>query len=203
MNPTNLKDICERFARKLLEEKYDPSSGRTIDGVRINHWHEALQEAEGKDPGHALASECYYTWKTTRLQALALSPDVLALLKELRSSYKLLLLTNGEKQTQWEKIEAVKCEGLFDVVVVGGEFAEQKPAVSIFNHCFELLRVEPQNCIMVGDSLDTDIQGGINAGVQATVWIKKSNGSPADNGITPDYTISSVLNLPSILAHLR
>ncbi|XP_062851331.1 N-acylneuraminate-9-phosphatase [Trichomycterus rosablanca] len=203
VNHTNLKNICERFARKVLQETYDPSSGQTIDEVRINHWHEALQEAEGKDPGRALASDCYYTWKNTRLQALALSPDVLAMLKELRSSYKLLLLTNGETQTQREKIEALKCEGLFDAVVVGGEHAEQKPAMSIFTHCFELLRVKPQNCIMVGDSIDTDIQGGINAGVQATVWINKSNGSAQENGITPDYTISSVLNLPNILANLR
>ncbi|KAB5581545.1 hypothetical protein PHYPO_G00176930 [Pangasianodon hypophthalmus] len=203
LKDTNTSDICQRFARKLHEERFDPSAGRTIDDVRINHWHEALQEAESVDPGRALASDCYYTWKTTRLQALALSPEVLTLLQELKCSYKLLLLTNGDAQTQREKLEAVRCEGLFSNVVVGGEHAEQKPAVSIFTHCFEQLGVKPQDCIMVGDSLDTDIQGGFDAGVQATVWINKSTDALPENSVSPDYTIPSVLDLPNVLAKLK
>lgn len=204
LKDTDPSDICKRFARKLYEEKFDPSAGITIDDVRINHWLEALQEVnKSVDPDRALASDCYYTWKTTRLQALALSPEVLALLQKLKHSYKLLLLTNGDAQTQREKLEAVRCEGLFSAVVVGGEYAEQKPAVSIFSHCFRLLGVKPQDCIMVGDSLDTDIQGGINAGVRATVWINKSRGTLPDNGVTPDYTIPSVLDLPNVLAQLK
>lgn len=203
LKDTNTSDICKRFARKLHEEKFDPSAGITIDDVRINHWHEALQEGECVDPDRALASDCYYTWKTTRLQSLTLSPEVLALLRELKRSCKLLLLTNGDAQTQREKLEAVRCEGLFSAVVVGGEHAEQKPAVSIFTHCFELLRVKPQDCLMVGDSLDTDVQGGFNAGVRATVWINTGGGTLPENNVTPDYIISSVLDLPNVLAKLK
>lgn len=199
----NTSDICKRFACKLREEEFDPSAGITIDDVRINHWHKALQEAESVDPGRALASDCYYTWKTTRLQALALSPEVLDLLQDLKRSFKLLLLTNGDAQTQREKLEAVRCDGLFSAVVVGGEHAEQKPALSIFTHCFELLGVKPQDCIMVGDSLDTDIHGGFDAGVRATVWINKSSSAPPENGVTPDYSIPSVLDLPDVLAKLK
>ncbi|KAK1791151.1 hypothetical protein P4O66_002179 [Electrophorus voltai] len=198
----NVDDICKRFTQKLLTEVFDPSGDRSIDQVRINHWQDALHEST-VDPSQGLASDCYYTWKTTRLQTLALSPEVLALLEELRSSYKLLLLTNGDTQTQREKIEAVRCEGLFNSVVVGGEHAEQKPAASIFTHCFELLGVEPQDCVMVGDSLDTDVQGGFNAGVRATVWINKGGRAPPENAAKPDYTISSVLDLPNILADLK
>lgn len=201
LDRANISDICERFIRKLLKESFNPSAGQTIDEVRINHWHEALQEA-GVYPGQDLASECYYIWKKTRLQTLSLPPDVLVLLESLKSSFKLLLLTNGDSQTQREKIEAVGCEDLFDAVVVGGEHAEQKPAASIFIHCFELLGVKPQECIMVGDSLDTDIQGGINAGVRATVWINKE-GASAPQNITPDYNIPSVLDLPNVLTGLR
>ncbi|XP_072534408.1 N-acylneuraminate-9-phosphatase [Salminus brasiliensis] len=203
LDRANISDICEQFGHKLLKESFNPSAGQTIDEIRINHWHEALQEAGGVDPGRDLASECYCMWKTTRLQNLSLSPEVLALLDDLRHSYKLVLLTNGDTQTQQEKIEAVRCEGLFSAVVVGGEHAEQKPAASIFTHCFELLGVKPQDCIMVGDSLDTDIQGGFNAGVRATVWINKKGGSPPENTMMPDYTIPSVLDLPNVLANLR
>ncbi|XP_066535597.1 N-acylneuraminate-9-phosphatase [Hoplias malabaricus] len=203
VDETKINDICGRFLHKLFEENFDPSRGQTIDDVRINHWHEALQEVEGVDPIQGLASDCYYTWKTTRLQVLALSPEVLTLLENLRSSYKLLLLTNGDSQTQREKIEVLKCEKLFSAVLVGGEHSEQKPAASIFTHCFKLLGVKPEDCIMVGDSLDTDIQGGINAGVRATVWINKKGVSPPKDSAIPDYTIPSILDLPKVLANLR
>ncbi|XP_016085613.1 N-acylneuraminate-9-phosphatase [Sinocyclocheilus grahami] len=199
---SHVKDICHRFLRKLLHETFDPSEGKTIDDVRIHHWHEALQETQGTDPDPALANSCYYTWKNTRLQVLTLSPEVRSLLEELQKNYKLLLLTNGDTQTQWEKIEAVRCEGLFSLVVVGGDHPEQKPARSIFTHCFESAGVQPQDCIMVGDSLGTDIQGGINARVRATVWINSDCKSLPQGSVTPDYTVPSVLKLNDVLLEL-
>ncbi|XP_065152143.1 N-acylneuraminate-9-phosphatase [Paramisgurnus dabryanus] len=198
----HIRHICERFLKKLLHEQFDPSKGRTIDDVRIHHWYEALQETQGTDPDPDLASRCYYTWKNTRLQVLNLSPKVQSLLKELQKNYKLLLLTNGDTQTQWEKIKAVGCEDFFSALVVSGDHPEEKPALSIFTYCFESLGVQPQDCIMVGDSLSTDIQGGINAGVKATVWINSGSKCIPQSHVTPDYTIPSVLNLMDVLAKL-
>ncbi|XP_059373065.1 N-acylneuraminate-9-phosphatase-like [Carassius carassius] len=199
---SHIKDICDHFLRKLLHESFDPSEGKTIDDVRIHHWYEALQETQGTDPDAALASSCYYTWNNTRLQVLTLTPEVRSLLEELQKNYKLLLITNGDTQTQWEKIEAVGCKGLFSLVVVGGDHPEQKPARSIFTHCFESAGVQPQDCVMVGDSLSTDIQGGIDAGVRATVWINSDCKSLPLGSVTPDYTLPSVLNLNDVLLEL-
>lgn len=142
-------------------------------------------------------------WKNSRLEVLCLTPEVRSLLKQLRSRYKLLLLTNGDAQTQREKVEAVKCEEFFDAVVIAGDHAEQKPFPSIFQLCFDQLEVEAQECVMVGDSLDTDIQGGFNAGVRATVWIHRAERTSLDGPVKPDYTIPTVLDLPGILAQLQ
>lgn len=199
---SHIRNICELFLQKLLHESFDPSEGKTIDDVRIHYWYEALQETQGTDPDPSLASSCYYTWKNTRLQVLSLSPEVRTLLEELQKNYKLLLLTNGDAQTQWEKIKVVRCEGLFSALVVGGDHPEQKPALSIFTYCFERLGVQPQECIMVGDSLSTDIKGGINAGVKATVWINSDSKCIPQDPVTPDYTVPSVLNLMDVLAKL-
>ena len=194
--------INEKFRHKLQHETFDPTSGGSIDELRVDHWEHSIQEAAGSCT-RSLASECYYLWKSSRLELLSLSPEICALLEALRSRYKLLLLTNGESQTQREKINATRCEEFFDFIIVGGDFAEQKPAVSIFNHCFTVLGVAAQRCVMVGDSLDTDIQGGFDAGVRATVWIKNS-GAPQDMCTAePDYTVPTVLDLPGILVELN
>lgn len=54
---------------------------------------------------------------------------------------------------------------------------------------------------MVGDKIETDIKGGVNAGVGATVWVNaRNNTAPGD--IQPDFTISKVTELQDILSDL-
>ncbi|XP_029376760.1 N-acylneuraminate-9-phosphatase [Echeneis naucrates] len=195
--------ICGKFKEKLFLESFDPSEGKSIDDVRVGHWKQSIHETVGSSPGGSLPAQCYYLWKNSRLERLSLSPPTCSLLKQLQGRYKLLLLTNGETQTQREKVEAVRCEEFFDAVVIGGEQEEQKPSRSIFRLCFDMLGVEAQDCIMVGDSLDTDIQGGLNARVRATVWISKSGEAVPDGSVKPDYTIPTVLDLPHVLTQLH
>ncbi|XP_071337443.1 N-acylneuraminate-9-phosphatase [Trachinotus anak] len=203
IDDNTISSICDKFKQKLFRESFDPAAGRSIDDVRVGHWEESIQETVGSSSSLSLAGQCYYLWKNSRLEVLSLSPQICDLLKQLRSRYKLLLLTNGETQTQREKVEAVSCEEFFDAIVVGGEHAEQKPFLSIFKLCFDMLGVEAQDCIMVGDSLDTDIQGGYNARVRATVWISSAGGAVPDGSVKPDYTIPTVLDLPHVLAQLE
>ncbi|XP_060943485.1 N-acylneuraminate-9-phosphatase [Limanda limanda] len=198
-----ISSICDKFKQKLFRECFEPAAGRSIDDVRVGHWEESLQETVGSVPTPSLAAQCYSLWKNSRLEVLSLSPQICDLLKQLRSRYKLLLLTNGVAQTQREKVEAVKCEEFFDAIVVGGEHAEQKPFLSIFTLCFNMLGVEAQDCVMVGDSLDTDIQGGFNAGVRATVWISSGGGAVPEGSVKPDYTVPTVLGLPHVLEQLN
>ncbi|XP_020507662.1 N-acylneuraminate-9-phosphatase [Labrus bergylta] len=203
LDDTTISSICDKFKQKLFQESFSPSAAGSIDEVRAGHWEESIQEAVGSCSLPSLPAQCYHLWKKSRLQALRLSPEICDLLKQLRRRYKLLLLTNGETQTQREKVEAVGCEEFFDAIVIGGEYAEQKPFVSIFTLCFNMLQVEAQDCVMVGDSLDTDIQGGFNAGVRATVWISKAGSIVPDGSVKPDYTIPTVLDLPDILDQLK
>ncbi|KAM8860353.1 N-acylneuraminate-9-phosphatase [Spinachia spinachia] len=203
LDDSTASSICDQFKQKLFQESFDPSAGRSIDEVRAGHWEESIQEAVGScSSPHSLAAQCYSLWKSSRLQFLSLSAEIRDLLRQLRGRYKLLLLTNGEAQTQREKVEAVGCDEFFDAIVVAGEHAEQKPSLSIFTLCFNMLEVEARDCIMVGDSLDTDIQGGFDAKVRATVWISSAGAALPDGSVAPDYTIPTVLDLPHILHQL-
>ncbi|XP_034538652.1 N-acylneuraminate-9-phosphatase [Notolabrus celidotus] len=203
LDDSTISIISDKFKQKLFQESFEPLAGRSIDEVRVGHWEESIQEAVGSCSSPSLAAQCYNLWKNSRLQALHLSPEICDLLRQLRRRYKLLLLTNGETQTQREKVEAVGCEEFFDAIVIGGEHVEQKPYVSIFTLCFNMLEVKAKDCIMVGDSLDTDIQGGVNSGVRATVWISRAGGAVPDGSVRPDYTIPTVLDLPVILDQLN
>lgn len=203
LDDEKISNICDKFKQKLFQESFDPSAGRSIDDIRVGHWEESIQEAVGSCSTPSLAADCYNLWKSSRLEVLSLSPETRNLLKQLCSVYKLLLLTNGVAQIQREKVKAVGCEELFDAVVIGGEYAEQKPFPSIFMLCFSMLEVEAEDCVMVGDTLETDIQGGFNAGVRATVWINSAGGDVSNGSVKPDYTIPTVLDLPHVLSKLE
>ncbi|XP_053315423.1 N-acylneuraminate-9-phosphatase [Spea bombifrons] len=193
--------ICDRFQAKLLHENLDHSK-MTIDDLRILHWEEALQSIRPGDHKE-VAKVCYTLWKTSRLELMTLSESIKNMLIELRKQARLALLTNGERQVQREKIEACGASHFFDAIVVGGEHAEEKPAPSIFLHCCNLLAVKPEECVMVGDNLDTDIRGGLNAGLKATVWLNKNSSFSSNPYIVPHYTINSVVDLPDVLKNLK
>ncbi|XP_007952377.1 N-acylneuraminate-9-phosphatase [Orycteropus afer afer] len=190
--------ICDKVQVKLSKECFC-TSNICITDLRISYWEEAIQETKGGARNRKLAEECYFLWKSTRLQHMTLPEDVKTMLTELRKEVHLLLLTNGDKQTQREKIEACACQTYFDAVVVGGEQKEEKPSASIFFYCCNLLGVQPGDCVMVGDTLETDIQGGLNAGLKATIWINKNRIVPQKSSPVPHYTVSSVLDVPAVL----
>ncbi|KAM3931559.1 N-acylneuraminate-9-phosphatase [Leptodactylus fuscus] len=190
--------ICNHFQTKLLHETFD-SSNMTIDDLRVSHFETSMQEIRSGDHKD-LAKECYDLWKTIRLQLMTLPESTKNMLSELRKSANLVLLTNGNRQVQREKIEACGVGPYFDAVVVGGEHTEEKPAPSIFLHCCDLVQVKPEDCVMVGDNLDTDILGGLNAGLKATIWLNK-NGS-SNPKPTPHYIINCMTRLPDVLRNL-
>lgn len=142
--------------------------------------------------------EIYLKWLQLRYYYLALTPDVVTLLDRLHSQYMLGLITNGPSAAQWEKIERLNLKSFFDIILVSGDLPWEKPQQQIFHEACEYLGVEPRQCLMVGDKLETDILGGIHAKLGATVWIPLSSDDQI-NDFGPDYTIEKVTDLPSLL----
>lgn len=73
----------------------------------------------------------------------------------------------------------------------------------IFDTACSLISVDPQNCVMIGDSLAHDVQGSKNAGLMASVWIKLRGCNRSGEDPEPDFTVDSVLDLPKILNELN
>lgn len=53
----------------------------------------------------------------------------------------------------------------------------------------------------IGDSLSADIQGGINAGLAATIWVSQQS-QPPPEGPVPTYIVPHVTELPKVLQSL-
>jgi len=124
-------------------------------------------------------------------------PGIDELLADLNPNYKLGLLTNGPFDTQWEKIEALGFDKLFDAVIVAGDIGIYKPDVRIFKILLEKLGVAAKHSLFVGDTYDTDIHGAHQAGMY-TAWITREEGATT-NGVQPTLVKTDTSLLREVL----
>lgn len=78
------------------------------------------------------AEEVYLLWLKLRYENLTMSHDVASMLKKLRYSYSLGLITNGTSSSQWEKIIKLNLTPYFDCIIVSGDYPWEKPHQNIF-----------------------------------------------------------------------
>jgi putative hydrolase of the HAD superfamily len=119
-------------------------------------------------------------------------PDA-ALLADLRDR-PLVLVTNGAACLQREKLEASGLAGHFDAVVVSADVGIGKPDPAVFRHALALVDAAPEDAVMVGDTLERDIDGALAAGLRA-VWINRF-GRPGRDGVA---AITTLDELPALL----
>jgi len=118
----------------------------------------------------------------------------LELVKKLHKDYKLAIVTNGLKNVQDNRIRKSIIAKYFEDIVISEEIKISKPNPKIFEYTLKNINhTDKSKVLIVGDSLTSDIQGGINFGID-TCWYNPSE-SPNITGITPTYEISNLMEL--------
>lgn len=124
------------------------------------------------------------------------------ILQEYSRQYHLYLVTNGTASVQEGRIQSASMEKYFQNIFISEKVGYDKPNRKYFDYCFSKIKNFQRNeTILIGDSLTSDIQGGINAGI-STVWFnpkQKKNGLD----IRPDYEIQTWAELQSVLKKLN
>jgi len=119
----------------------------------------------------------------------------------LSKKYRLFLASNGTASVQKGRMTSANLYRFFETVFVSQEIGYNKPAKAYFDACFARIPgFDPDKCLMVGDSLTSDILGGINAGIK-TVWVNPGH-APCRPDIVPDYEIEGLKDLPALLETL-
>ena len=118
----------------------------------------------------------------------------------LHKKYRLFLASNGTASVQKGRMTSANLYRFFEKVFVSQEIGHNKPSKEYFEACFaQIPGFDKEKALMVGDSLSSDIKGGINAGIK-TVWVNPSHGSSGD--IKPDYEIEALWQLEALLETL-
>lgn len=122
--------------------------------------------------------------------------ELVALLKE--RGYRQYVVTNGVNATQANKMRLSGLDRIMDGVFVSELMGYPKPRKEFFDGCFAALSdVDRNKCILVGDSLTSDMRGAENAGI-ASCWFNPEK-QEKDVDVRTDYEIRRLEELISIL----
>lgn len=119
--------------------------------------------------------------------------------KRLHEKYRLFLVSNGTASVQHGRLTSAGLYPWFEKVFVSQEVGYNKPAREYFDRVFAAIPgFEREKAIIVGDSLTSDILGGINAGIR-TCWV---NPEHKTGHIKADHEIEALHQLESLLETL-
>jgi putative hydrolase of the HAD superfamily len=129
----------------------------------------------------------------TRKNLFPYTIEILTYLRE--KNYRMHLVTNGFEKVQHHKLQNASLHSFFEEVITSEASNSLKPHKEIFEYAIMKTGADLTESIMIGDNLDADIQGGINAGMD-TIFVNHLNIEPH---VQATYTIYHLKELENIL----
>ncbi len=116
------------------------------------------------------------------------------LLTYLKPNYSLHIITNGFEEVQYKKISKSGIHSFFETITTSEEVGYKKPHPVIFKTALEKANAQPENSIMIGDSLEADILGAEAIGME-TLFFNYRN-IPL---VTPRKTVHELAQIKNYL----
>lgn len=119
-------------------------------------------------------------------------------IQDLYKDYDLYIVSNGAKRVQDSRIDGAGISKYFKNIFISEIIGCEKPNEKFFDYCFsQIPNFKRDETIIIGDSLSSDIKGGVNAGIK-TMWFNPHSAMNTTS-LKPDYEISSLTQIKDIL----
>lgn len=124
--------------------------------------------------------------------------DSLEVIQYLSKKYELALVTNGLEDVQKNRVAKTPLKDYFRELIISDEIKIAKPDPRIFEYALDKLNHKDRSTVlMIGDSLTSDMQGGVNAEID-TCWYNPNN-QKNNLGLNLTFEITSLKELMEIL----
>jgi len=135
----------------------------TKENLNFQRFYTPLSEAGIKDESIALNfGKDYITVSPTKT---ALMPNAIEVLSELKKWFKLHIITNGFKEVQFIKLKNSNLQQFFNKIFISETIGASKPKTAFFEYAVKSANARKKECLIIGDNLETDIDGAINFGL--------------------------------------
>jgi len=165
---------AEAFRARYRDGR-DELYGRVLTGewdiARYRREHLIVACEPWGEPSEALQATCMRL-RDEQLAGARFVEHAVELLRELRDAgVRTALLTNGPSWMQRRKVELLGLEAELDAIGISEELGSAKPDPAAFTATLELIDCAAHETVMVGDHLDWDVRGALDAGMRGAVWV--------------------------------
>ncbi|MCJ8210730.1 YjjG family noncanonical pyrimidine nucleotidase [Mucilaginibacter sp. RS28] len=109
-----------------------------------------------------------------------LFPEAHETLQYLQQKYTMHIISNGFKEATGMKVSNTGLTAYFDNVIISEVVGVNKPDKAIFEHALELAGAVKEESVMIGDSLEADVRGALNFGMDAIFFNPNNLPKPDD-----------------------
>ncbi len=115
-----------------------------------------------------------------------------------RKGYRMHMTSNGFHEVQYKKLDACGLRKYFDTIVLSEDAGVNKPSPRYFDYALNISGARRETTLMIGDNLQSDILGALNAGIDAMLF-NRWQVPPAEFPQTPTYVVSKLSEIKSFL----
>lgn len=127
--------------------------------------------------------------------------DSTDLIESIKDNYTLMIVTNGLTVVQEKRIKQSTIAKYFKDIVISENIGVSKPNPGIFEYTLkDMKNIDKSQVLMIGDSLSSDIQGGISFGIDTCWYNPKEIENKTD--LKPTYEVKSLKELKDLLLNI-
>jgi len=112
--------------------------------------------------------------------------------------YQIQMITNGLVESQYGRLKSTDIEKYFSNIFISGEMGCQKPDVEYFSIVLDKIKAKKEECLVIGDRLESDILGAMNSNIDC-VWLNLK-GDELSKEYKPTFIINKLVSLFDVLA---
>jgi beta-phosphoglucomutase len=171
-------DVAKRYGIKGTEiiKQIAAENGKNITDEQ------AKELANEKD-------KLYLKFSEKNLKLLPGVKELLVYLK--KKNYKIGIASSASKETIEQMMKVTKIENYIDAIVDGFEVKFSKPDPEIFLKCAEKLKVKPEDCIVIEDSVH-GIEAAKRAGMKSLAVTTGQTSRKDLESLNPNWVLNSL-----------
>ena len=112
--------------------------------------------------------------------------------------YRMHMTSNGFHEVQYKKLAACGLTNYFDTIILSEDAGVNKPSPLYFDYAFKMSGAGKATTLMIGDNMQTDIQGALNAGIDALLFNRWSV-NVDEAAKRPTFVVDSLLQIKELL----
>lgn len=150
------------------------------------------------DVSHSLVQGATSNFSKVFMNYVSVDENAVMVLKNLRSKYKLGIVSNfAIPECIHTILKNNNLRDFFDLVVISATVNKRKPSPEIFADALKIMNVSAAEAAFVGDTMDADVAGANAVGMKA-IYLKRRV-EKAIEGVNPDFVISKLSDLVEVL----